>query len=183
MVTTTSMKTMGNQQVTNLKLAWLSGIWDGEGTFGIYRSRRAGKEYYNYSGRLTLSNTSEPMIEEIMRIFTALDVKISIWRNTKARKPTHKLETHLTLNKKVDVKKLCVLMLPYLVAKRDRAELLIDFVVSRLSYKPKPSFDKETGAFLGLAVQGLKKEEEKMFEKMRELNSTGNKVGTSETTR
>ena len=55
---------MDNPQVTLTELAWLAGIWDGEGTFGIYRYRQTSQGTWSYCGRLTLSNTSIEMIAE-----------------------------------------------------------------------------------------------------------------------
>lgn len=184
MVKITSIKSMGNQQVTFITLAWLAGIWDGEGTFGIYRYARNKNGKWSYCGRLTLSNTSIPMIDEIIRIMNLLEVKIDIWKETKQRKINHKKAIHLTVNRIDSVKKVCELLLPYLIAKKDRAELLIKFLNSRKSYKRKVKRDPKTGYILGVIEQGYSLEDIKMWEEMRELNQVGLVInGSSETTR
>ena len=175
---------MGNQQVTNTTLAWLAGIWDGEGTFGIYRNVRRKDGKWSYCGRLTLSNTSILMISEIIRISELLGVKVDIWKEKKSRKINHKKAIHLTLNRIDSVKKVCELLLPYLVAKKDRAELLIRFLDSRQSYKRIVKQDPKTGHILGVIEQGYPERDIKMWEEMRVLNQVGLVVdGTSETTR
>lgn len=173
---------MGNQQVTSTTLAWLAGIWDGEGTFGIYRYPRV-TGAFTYCGRVTLSNTSIPMIDEIIRILEALDVTVGVYREEKQRKPNHKKAIHLTINRIDSVEKMCKAVLPYLVAKRDRADLLIRFLNSRLLYTRKVGRDPQTGRVLGVIAQGYSEDDLKMFEEMRELNQVGLVVsGTPETT-
>ena len=175
-------KTMGNQQVTPTELAWLAGIWDGEGTFGIYRYKQTSNGKWSYSGRLTLSNTSKEMISEIERIFNLLEVKVSLWQAKKGRKENHKLEVHLTLNRMKEVKLICEKLQPYIVAKKERLLLLLEFVNSRLGYKRVALRDEKTGYILGIKEQGYLDYELLLYGKMRQLNQVG--VGdTSETLR
>lgn len=169
-------QTMVNQQATTHQLAWLAGIWDGEGTFGIYPSGS------KYVGRLTLSNTCPIMINEITKIIESCGARIHVWQETESRKPNHKKAYHLTLNKLEDVKNISALMLPYLISKKARAEILIRFIDSRLKYERKVNRDPKTGHILGVITQGYEDQED-MYLKMKELNQTGIKVGASETTR
>jgi hypothetical protein len=178
------MEKMGNQQVTSLALAWLAGIWDGEGTFGIYRYARRKDGKWSYCGRMTLSNTSALMIKEIIRILELLEIKVDIWEEKTSRKVNHKKAIHLTINRIDSVKKMCELLLPYLVAKKDRAELLIKFLDSRSSYKRKVKRDPKTGHILGVIEQGYPEGDIKMWEEMRDLNQVGLTIdGSSETIR
>jgi hypothetical protein len=175
---------MGNQQVTPTMLAWLAGIWDGEGTFGIYGYPNGKKRRMYYCGRMTLSNTSFLMINEIIRIMGLLGISIDIWREKKSRKENHKKAVHLTLNRIDSVKTVCELIIPYLVAKKDRVELLLKFINSRLTYKRKVKRDPLTGHILGVIEQGYPETDIAMWKKMRELNQVGVIVGgSSETTR
>jgi hypothetical protein len=170
--------TMINQQVTTHQLAWLAGIWDGEGTFTIINDSRG-----ILSSRLSLSNTDVSMINEIVKIFDLSSVKGHIWQEQTSRKPNHKKAYHITINKMEDVLKITEMMLPYLISKKPRAELLIRFVKSRMKYKKETIRDPKTGHILGIKKQGYSKEEKSLFDQMRELNTTGIKVGTSETLR
>lgn len=170
-------KTMVNQQATSHQIAWLSGIWDGEGTFGIYPS---GKRYV---GRLTLSNTCPIMINEIVKVLDSYSIVGHLWLETTSRKPNHKKAYHLTFNKLEHVKIACELMLPYLISKKARAEILLRFVKSRLNYKAVAERDPKTGRVLGIKEQGYLEEEKTLYSQLKELNQTGIKDGASETTR
>jgi hypothetical protein len=175
--------TMGNQQVTSTRIAWLSGIWDGEGTFGIYKYKQTSNGKPSYCGRLTLSNTSEEMIQEILDIFKEVGIVANVWRNPKPRKINHKKEVHITVDRLESVKTGCELMLPYLVAKKNRAIILLEFIKIRSQYKRKVNRDPKTGRLLGVVEQGY----ENIFllyEKMKNSNQIGVIVdGSSETTR
>ncbi len=159
--------TIGDQQATSHQLAWLAGIWDGEGTFGIYRGSNG-----HYAGRLTLSNTDAAMINEIVKIFDSLGIKGHLWEEERP-KLRHKNSIHITLNKLASVKAATEAMLPYLVSKKPRAELLLRFINSRLEYKPIAIRDEKTGQILGIKKQGYSLEEETMYEQMRKLNAKG----------
>jgi len=175
--------TMGNQQVTSIRKAWLSGIWDGEGTFGIYRYRQTSNGKWSFCGRLTLSNTSEEMIQEILDIFKIIGIKANIWRNPKPRKINHKKEVHITVDRMESVKIGCELMLPYLVAKKNRAITLLEFIKIRSEYKRKVGQDPKTGKLTGVIEQGYDNIIP-LYEKMKNLNQIGNTIdGSSETTR
>ena len=175
--------TMGNQQVTLTRKAWLAGIWDGEGTFGIYRYRQTSTGKWSYCGRLTLSNTSEEMIQEILDIFNTVGIVANIWRNPKPRKVNHKKEVHITVDRLASVKVGCELMLPYLVAKKNRASILLEFIKIRSEYKTKVNRDPKTGRLLGVVEQGYD-DIMHLYERMKSLNQVGVlDNGSSETTR
>jgi intein/homing endonuclease len=165
--------TMGNQQVTQTRIAWLAGIWDGEGTFGIYRYRQTTNGKWSYCGRLTLSNTSEEMIQEILEIFEKVGIKASTWRNQKPRQLTHRKEVHITVNRQESVKIGCELMLPYLIAKKNRAKILLEFIKIRSTYKRKVNRDPQTGRLTGVVEQGYNNVIH-LYEEMKELNQVGN---------
>ncbi len=161
-------ETMDNQQATSHQLSWLAGIWDGEGTFSIiYQEKKHGEAYI---ARITLSNTSEVMINEILRIFDSYDIKGHLWQE-KPRQKHYKVAYHITINKLESVKLASELMKPYLISKKAHAELLIRYVNSRLKYKKKPIRDKKTGRILGMETQGYSEEEKSFFIQMKELNS------------
>jgi len=161
-------KTIDNQQATSHQLAWLAGIWDGEGTFSIYEQSKK-----HLVGRITLSNTDDLMINEIIKILDLYNINGHLWKETKSRKPTHKKAYHLTINKLKDVNKATVLMLPYLISKKARAELLLRFVNSRMNYKKEVIRDDKTGQIKGMKEQGYSNEEKSLHEQIKELNKVG----------
>ena len=167
---------MTNQQVTTHQYAWLAGIWDGEGSFCIVYDTNE-----RYVPRISLSNTDIVMINEIIKILDSSGINGHLWEETTSRKPNHKKAFHITVNKMTDVKTITELMLPYLISKKPRAELLLRFINSRLSYKAKANRDPKTGQILGIIKQGYSEEEKTLYEQMKDLNRVGIIVGTSET--
>lgn len=158
---------MGNQQATSYQLAWLAGIWDGEGTFSIlYQRKRHGDAYI---ARVTLSNTDIAMINEILKILDSYNISGHLWKE-EPRKKQHKASYHITINKLKNVKKCAELMLPYLVNKKPNAEIIIRFVNSRLKYKKKPIQDKKTGRIIGMEKKGYFEDEKGLYDQMLELN-------------
>lgn len=168
---------MGNQQTTSHQLAWLAGIWDGEGTFQIYQN---GKHFF--IGRLTLTNSSPEMIDEISKILDAHDIGAHLWLE-ELRTNKHKRCYHLTVNKLSSVKRGTELMLPYLIAKKAHANILLRFVDSRLKYKRIANRNPTTGKIAGVQAQGYSDEEKSLCAQLQLLNRAGIKEGVSETTR
>lgn len=159
-------ETIGNQQATSHQLAWLAGIWDGEGTFSIYYSNN------HYVGRLTLTNTSDSMINEIVKILDKSNIKGHLWYE-EPRTNKHKACWHVTINKLNNVKTAIELMMPYLVNKKPNAEILLRFVLSRLKYQRKPIKDEKTGRIIGMSGNSYTEEEKTFYEQIRRLNKTG----------
>lgn len=176
--------TIGDQQVTSHQLAWLSGIWDGEGSFQINSHIIKNGEYYN--ARLTLTNSSVEMIAEIVSILDNCGVKAHLFKE-QMRKKKHRQCYHLTVNKISSVKKTTELMLPYLIAKKAHAKLLLRFVGLREKYRQSIIQDPATGRVIGIKKQGYSSEEKSLCEQLHQLNGglerKGIKEGTSETTR
>jgi len=168
-----------NQQITSYQLSWLAGIWDGEGTFMIYRQEYTKR--YGLTGRITLTNSSIEMINEISKIFDYYHIGGHIFQE-KLRSEKHKACYHITVNKIDHVKKAIELMLPYLVAKKAHAEVLLRFINSRLKYKCKPIKDVKNGKIIGMQTQGYDKELT-FWEQLKNLNSFGPQEGISQTIR
>ena len=74
-------------------------------------------------------------------------------------------------------------MLPYLVAKKNRAILLLEFIRIRSEYKRKVDRDPVTGRLKGVIEQGYE-DIIHLYEQMKDLNQVGTlDIGSSETTR
>ena len=123
-----SEKVLGadNQHAT-LKLAWLAGIIDGEGSIMIPRYHRNGNPRYGY--RVSISNTNVSIINRCKEILDMLQIKYCNYTQDRGkdglrRKITHQI--HITNKKGI----LIVLenIIPHLVGKRKQAELLNEFL-------------------------------------------------------
>jgi hypothetical protein len=119
--------------MTNEKLAWLAGLWDGEGTITVFLTHREkGQEKYNAS--LILTNTDEKIISEATKILDELELRMHLFKR-KPEKKEWKSAYQLTTRKLEVVKKFCEIFIPYLIGKKAQAELTLRFVNSRLKGK------------------------------------------------
>lgn len=121
-----------------LKLAYLAGIVDGEGSICIYRVNPAKyNRYQNPSFRcaLHISNTNKKLFEWIEEHFGNLNQKTKKQMRTIFKKnSTHDrwiYEWIIQAHRMVD---LCTQLLPYLILKKRQAELVIQF---RATYTQK----------------------------------------------
>ena len=115
-----------NQHAT-LKLAWLAGIIDGEGSLMIPRYHRNGNIRYGY--RVSISNTNMLIINQCREILDILKIKYCNYTQDRGndglrRKITH--QVHITNRKGILV--FLEKIIPHLVGKRKQAELLNKFL-------------------------------------------------------
>ncbi len=115
-----------NQHAT-LRLAWLAGIIDGEGSLMIPRYHRNGNPRYGY--RVSISNTNVSIINRCKEILDVLQIKYCNYTQDRGkdglrRKITHQI--HITNKKGI----LITLenIIPLLVGKKKQAELLYKFL-------------------------------------------------------
>lgn len=159
-------ETMGNQQVRPDELAWLAGIIDGEGTINIVkkpdRKRKDGTRRYNYWTLLQLSNTNEILIMKVIEIMKKLGTNPYIWEKAETEK--WKKSYQLSLQRMTKVKKILDQIKPYLIAKKPQAEIVLNFINSRLS-----KFQKGRGRY-----NPYTEEEIKWIEEIKKLNHRGN---------
>lgn len=115
------------------KLSWLAGILDGEGTITITRQFR--KDYksksYSYRPEIHITNTSLIMLEEAAKIIekaTSKQIKIYV---SSRRNP--RIVYRIRLQDKKSCLDLIKLILPYLIAKKQQALLLMDCLQNGIS--------------------------------------------------
>lgn len=174
---------MDNQQVTPENLAWLAGIWDGEGTFTITKQEQDGAKKH-YSGQATLTNTSDSIIAEIVRLFDLMGINFHLFKE-EMRKLKHKQAYHFTVRNPDSIILLIRSTERYLISKRPQAVILKRFIDLRKSVtRTSVNQDPKTGQFMGRKFYGFSEKELNCFEQIRELNAFGKDYGgTSETLR
>jgi len=102
---------------TEVQLAYLAGIIDGEGTFYIY----VGKNGRKFNSRIYVVNTNEEIINWLKATFGGL-----VYSRTSPKNPLWKRKFEWILDKKAqDI--VCVKILPYLIIKKKHAEVMIEF--------------------------------------------------------
>lgn len=135
---------MDNPQVTDFELGWLSGIIDGEGCFTMSPGSKG-----SYNVGIKLVNTNKLIIEKICEILRKLNLAFHIYDSTRAfnQRPAKRVE----INGVMRVEKALKVLLPYIVAKNEEAQVLFDYVTKRLATpygEMDPILDHSTYTFL-----------------------------------
>ena len=116
---------------TQLDLAWLGGILDGEGAFNLHwkneKTRRKPKAHV----QIRMGNTNPEILSEYIRILNNLG--IGYYQYKQQPKPHHKIATIVVVNRLGAVYKFCKLIYGYLRGKRAHCFLVMNFVESRLN--------------------------------------------------
>ncbi len=120
---------MDNQQVTQTEIAWLAGFIDGEGSIGIYGSRRKDGSL-NYGARIQVASANGHAIEKIVSILDRLGISRRIYQREFENK-NYSDSFYTTVNRLASLKILLPLLIPYLVIKRPHATLMLHWVSSR----------------------------------------------------
>lgn len=107
------------------QIAWLAGIWDGEGSIGAFMSKN-GAQATNPVLRLLaqVSMTDEPTVRVIKAIVSEIagrEVRYRVATNSKGFRPAY----HLRLYSHADLKAVLSVLVPHLVTKRRQAELVL----------------------------------------------------------
>ena len=111
-------------------LSWIAGFVDGEGTLIIIQS--GGR----IQPRLQVNNTHYPTLNELTEMLTRLGLPHYIGKKKGGHKPDGFYRKDQWVMMIVGLKRVlrwCQALLPYLITKRDQAELMIEFCHSRLS--------------------------------------------------
>lgn len=142
-------------QVQETKLAWLAGIIDGEGCLQIWwktRTHRSGNSTCTPSARITITNSSEAIVQECIKIFQDLGIKYYCRdpKNSVIRKMVR-----LEILNYGSLKTILDAVTPYMIGKKDQAEALREFV-EKASKRNGFSSQEEKEEYL-LKVRAMKK--------------------------
>ena len=125
---------MGNQQ-ESLKLAWLGGIIDGEGSISLRKKSKKNGKFLLYPS-VTVVNTDLKIIDELKNIYNTNNFAywVTEWEGTKRWRKRYQLEV-------AGVKRLSrflPILNKYLVGKYEQSELLLQWCLYRLGQKHSP---------------------------------------------
>jgi hypothetical protein len=101
-------------------LGYIAGIFDGEGSISILRRKSCSSWNWSHSEMLIVSNTNEELIAWFLRNIGGV---IDTIRRSNAR---HKTSYSWRINGR-NVERFLVPILPYLVVKKARAEIALEF--------------------------------------------------------
>ena len=122
-------ETMDNQQVKDTDLAWLAGIIDGEGNISLICRKSRGGIYRPF---IVITNTDIRILEKCQNIGHQLGINFYIYKRQIKDRQKHKLAYNALTQKMGHVVKLIPYLLPYLIAKKDQAQILLEFSLYRL---------------------------------------------------
>lgn len=109
-----------------VKLAWLAGIFDGEGTITTTKNNGTTRPL------LQVTNTNQPLLTEVQTLLNELvkrPVRACLQQRGKLSvKPCY----YLYVTKQSEVKLVLEALIPYLIGKREQAVLLLEYVNIRL---------------------------------------------------
>lgn len=127
---------LDNQPITLYELGWLAGIVDGEGYIGIqYYETRHG--HMSASAEISITNTDEQIILKAQNIIQKIGVNPYINSSSYKlnNKPNHKITWKVVIHRLNKVITVLESISPYLTgAKKERAELVLEFCKLRLSH-------------------------------------------------
>lgn len=118
-----------------VRVAWLAGIFDGEGTFGIYRKWSGRNRYSQLFYHFNIANTDKKIISEIHAIFSENGIISRIKNHVYDSRPQAKTYKgnkpcwRVHLHGKSNMAKALSLLIPYLVGRKKQAEIMRDFFV------------------------------------------------------
>jgi hypothetical protein len=112
------------------KLVWLAGIIDGEGCLTISRLKK--QDFY--STALSIHNTNLNLIKEVMFVLNSIKIPFTS-SETPPQKLSKLLQYSIYIRNREDLLKFLNLIIPYLIGKKDQAEILKQFIESRLEVK------------------------------------------------
>lgn len=143
----------------NIELAYIAGLFDGEGCIGIHRqkylSRKDRKKPYKkghsnhpnstYRSIITIANTDKEIIEYIQSCFNGSTHQVIVHKGNPKWKDSY--EWRASTKTAADIIKL---LLPYLRIKRRRAEILLKYQEFKdsLAKRGKRNYSKEEWAIL-----------------------------------
>jgi hypothetical protein len=112
------------------RLSWLGGVIDGEGMVTAIKRSSLTRNQYGFAPRISVVNTDLRMIDEVKAIFD--EVGISYHGQEKAGKGTWKTKHEVLVEGFKRCSEALPILIPYLVAKKEKARRLLDLCESRL---------------------------------------------------
>lgn len=152
-------------RLTSYQVGYIAGFMDGEGTFAIIKNKyRSEANYFPY---ITVTNTKKRPLEQIADWLKMGYVSIRHERHPRNHSDTYTLR----IQRIVDVRALVEFLKPYLIIKKEQAELVQELASIKANKKITILRGKH-GRVLGTLRRSLPREEE-IYNEVRTLNKRG----------
>lgn len=149
----------------SVQRAWLAGLLDGEGAFYLSKKRQTGRAIYTADVRVEM--VDEKTIDRIAEIYS--DLKIDFTKKSLPMKnPKHRPRHILWLRGLRSVHVLCTQLVPFLVTKKEHAQVLVAFSGARLKAAHRTHRDPK-----GRMIRTYTGVEEPIYKLLRRMNKRG----------
>lgn len=115
------------------KIAWLSGLIDGEGSIGLYPTKH--KHGYVYAKRLEIGNSDILIMLEVQSLLSELvGYKLTLMQNTKMAHSVKRVHIlyRVSVNTRNGLMKVLPILIPYLIGKKSQAQILLEVLRSHI---------------------------------------------------
>jgi len=135
-----------NQQVKDLfELGWISAIIDGEGWL-IFNKQLLPSKNFRYVPVVGMNNTSLKIADNMENILKRWE--IGLWRGKRNFiNPNHKSQYVINVRGFKRVKKLLDIITPYLIDKKEQAEIMVEYIQYRESLPLKSACGEKEESF------------------------------------
>lgn len=172
--------TMDNQQETRLterELAYMAGLFDGEGTIGIFKVEFKSKPNKTFRPIIQFVNTDLRLIAKFTNIAKALGCTYYMHTDNKS----HRKTCYTVQITRFHMQKIWLeTFIPFLVGKREQAELQLEFVKRRMELNANNASVKDRK---GNLIKGFGHAKHDEIDEQYYLRVQGLNRGSSETTR
>lgn len=144
-------------EIKDTDLAWLAGLWDGEGSITIFtHTEKNGRK--KICPTLIVVNTDDKIIARAAEILDALGTSFALFERTPSN-PKHKRAKSLSTRNRAYIKTVLDAILPYLVGKRPQAVLTLRYVNKKIA--------------AGNQRQRYDEEDRELQQQVQAMNATG----------
>lgn len=120
--------------MSQTEFAWAAGFIDGEGHLGIHYRLSTKRRWVYHIGdaQLSVTNTSSESLVALQKVFGGLGTILPAYT-----RPRHKPIFRWAICRMIDIARVLLAILPYVVTKRRQTELLLAYCASRISRRGK----------------------------------------------
>ena len=148
-----------------VRLGWLAGIIDGEGSIGMSHSKVKGTSYRPY---IQICNCDLKLINEVMDILDNYKIKYTFYHRKEDRKSNWRDSITITIGTYSEGIKVLELMCPFLISKLEQASILLEFLRHRAGINHKGQVDSK-----GRFKKSYDGKEIEAHQKLHKLNFKG----------
>lgn len=154
-------------KVTETELAYLAGLWDGEGTFSVQKLKTG------FGVRAAFCNTNQRLFKRVVKLLDKMT--ISPYKQIRQRRENWKPSFELSINRQNETCALLQGVLPYLSGKKAVAEIVLKFVNRRLALKGSVSIVRDSRGRIVTSKKGntYTVDDKYEYELIRNLNKKG----------